>query len=69
MKRALLIDAVDAKVDGSAENTVKVTGVLTHGTVASRICNKIIIIIMIQNIADDDVTVVHVLCMTFSVEI
>ena len=36
---ALLIDAVDAKVDGSAKDAVKVAGVVTHWTVAGRIWN------------------------------
>ena len=40
VKGSFLIDAVDAKIDSSAQNTVKVTGVVTHGTVSGRICEE-----------------------------
>ena len=37
---SFLVDAVNAKIDSSAQNTVKVTGVVTHGTVSGRICEE-----------------------------
>ena len=43
---ALLVDAVDAKVDGGAQHAVEVAGVVAHWAVAGRLCKVVSSIII-----------------------